>query len=181
MIYDTGYILSPPNILLILGDTGTHSALFITFVKNIQTCAGEQGAATHGSLEETRATVAAINTVMFAVWSITAHFAGHRRGQSSSCREKRYPSSDKNFRSTEILFRKLRTTVYDLLSLYIKTLYIRLVHLYAIEIQDVIFVCDWIWRKRYLPIFFLYFHCNRFENAGIANLAWFRRNVRAAR
>lgn len=70
MIYDTGYILSPPNILLILRtryDTGTHSALLITFVKNIQTCAGEQGAATHGSLEETRATVAAINTVMFAV------------------------------------------------------------------------------------------------------------------
>jgi len=74
---------------------------FITFtmisIKRVQTCASEQSAATHGSLKETRATIAAINTVMFSIWSITTYFTRHWCGQSSSYYEKYYRLSVKNF------------------------------------------------------------------------------------
>lgn len=66
-------------------------------VKNVQTCASEQCAATHRSLEETRATIAAINTVMFSVWSITTYFTGHWCGQSSSYYERCSRLSVQNF------------------------------------------------------------------------------------
>lgn len=108
-----------------------YAVFFITFIKNIQTCAGEQSAATHGSLEETWATVAAINTIMFTVWSITAHFAGHRRGQSSSYREKR--------RRIEIYFTNLHNC---LESTPVKLLIFN--SCTYTEIQSVILVYDWI-------------------------------------